>query len=194
MPLCDFTCWWRVWRTIIPLWCYRCYCRYLQSPAILSMSRHMKKGRDEQELLQSLNLATRVLSFPVFRKRCHISMYCLANAVWVTLQVLLEDWFKIQNWNLWKNSISLQQALKQEHGQSEGDTKGMKPLWKSASPQPLPHLHYLHSAPVWLSGKVRQWSSKAYLYLGEKDFFYVIFMLFRLTYFNDIFMYFYLAL
>jgi len=41
----------------------------------------MKKGRDEQKFLWSFNLATSVLSFPVFRKLCHISRYCPANAV-----------------------------------------------------------------------------------------------------------------
>lgn len=97
--LCGFTCRWTVLRTVTPLWCHRCYCRYLQSSAILHMSWHMKTGRNEQKLLQSFNLATRVLSFQVFRKLCHKSMYCSANAVWVTYckcYLRIDSKFKIE--------------------------------------------------------------------------------------------------
>lgn len=105
--------------------------------------------------------------------------------------MLFEDWFIIQNWNLWKNCSSPQQTSKQGHRQSEGETQGIKLLWKCHLnlPQPLPCLDNLQRDPVWLSGKAREWSSKMYLYLGELIFlikcFYAMLMLFHLTYFSE---------
>lgn len=56
---------------------------------------------------------------------CILSCKCSSSNL---LPALFEDWFNIRNGNLWKNSNPLRQTLKWEYGQSEGETKGMKPL------------------------------------------------------------------
>lgn len=118
------------------------------------------------------------LGHHIFRKLPYVYVSSWKSCLSKLFQILFEDWFKIQNWYLWKNCCSSQQTSEQEYGQLEGETRGIKLLWKYNLnlPQPLPQLDYLHWDPVWLSGKARAWSRKMHFYLGEKDIFYKMFL------------------
>lgn len=144
-----------------------------------------KKGRDEKKLLQFFNFAKRIHSLPVFRKL--YSMYSSANVVWITY---CNCCLRTDSKSKWKSVEELQfrstgfdtapwaiiEKLK-EWNHFENTILVCHPTTTS----------HTHNAPVWLSRKVREWSSKAHLYLGENilKYFYVVFMLLHLIYFNS---------
>lgn len=100
---------------------------YLQSFAIyLHVMTHEKKEKVDTNCCSPLQETAICL--------CVACKSCLSK-----LFQIFEDWFKIQNLNLWKNFSSPQQTSKQEHGQSEGETKGTKLLWKCDLNLPAPN-------------------------------------------------------
>lgn len=119
--------WWRVLRAVTVLWWYRCYCIFSHL-LFTSTAWHMKKRKRWTQTAAVL-----------CRKLPYVYVLSYKSCLSKLFQMLFEDWFKIHNWNLWRNCSSPQQTSKQEHGQSEGETKGVKLLWKCDLHPPTPN-------------------------------------------------------